>query len=584
LKEKSTVIKKIVDRYLVKALGYDLQTQLFFDENVYGLGGKVRGYTDIEIQLDGKKTDIIIEAKRNGKKLLEKDRKQTIEYGRSKNVKIVVLANGNDYELYNSVSGNRITLNNRLLDGIPRCVDLPLFLGSFSQDHVELTTSNIPFNLRTILKPCLGNDIFKIETKKSMADLETIFKHCHDILRDGEHFNPEKSFEEFSKLLFLKLYSEKLHNGKLPDTKLKPDEISTFKEISEQPKPLTVKILVLRNFDRITKAYDEVFDNTDVFRIKRAETFKELVDVLSQVNFDLEIDADVKGRAYEHFLATILKGSKLGQFFTPRPIVKMMVRLVNPKPGDIILDPACGSGGFLIKVMQVIDWHINENPHEREESKEQRHRKIRRNNLFGSDAGVVVKTAKMNMILAGDGHTNIIHGNALTEEIEFLRMDQEPIFDIIITNPPFGLKEKLTKKQLDKYDLPVSKAQSLFIQLMIRKAKPNGIICTVVDEGVLNTSTYTDLRKHILRKCFVLGVFSLPVATFKPHYSGVKASVLLLCRKENELIRQNFPIFGYDLQYVGYNNVGRPINNDDIPQALEEWNRHVSKYSSECNV
>ena len=114
---------------------------------------------------------------------------------------------------------------------------------------------------------------------------------------------------------------------------------------------------------------------------------------------------------------------------------------------------------------------------------------------------------------------------------------------------------------------------------MIRKIKPGGLICTVVDEGVLNTSTYTDLRKYIFKKCFVLGVFSLPVTTFKPHYSGVKTSVLLLSRKKNELVKQNFPIFGYDLQHIGYDNTGRMTNRDDIPATLEEWNRHVKKYA-----
>jgi type I restriction enzyme M protein len=579
MKEKPTVIKRIVDKYLVKTLGYDLQTQLFFDENVQGMGGKVWGFTDIEIKLDGENTDVIIEAKRSGLTLGKSEKEEAIKYGNSKKIICVVLTNGTDYIIYNSNTKNQLMLNGHMMDDIPRCTDLPLFLSRLKRDSddVTLTTNDVlPRKLDRILQPAL-EDIFRAEATRSMADLEHIFKRCHDILRDSEHKTPVESVEEFSKVLFLKLYSEKFFSGTFKNTKLKPEDITSFNEIAQESNPATVKKLVVENFNAFIQAYSEVFDNSDRFKIKKPETFKELVDVLAPVNFDRDFDADIKGRAYEHFLATVLRGSKLGQFFTPRPIVKMMVRLVNPKPDDIVLDPACGSGGFLIKAMQVVNWHIDQNEHEGQAVKDGRHEHLRLRCLYGADAGVVAKTAKMNMILAGDGHVNIIHENSLTEEVDFLHLDQEPLFESIMTNPPFGLNEKMKESQLDKYDVPISKAQSLFLQLMVRKAKPNGLICSVVDEGVLNTPTYKALRKYLFRKCFILAVFSLPVTTFKPHYSGVKASVLLMRRKENELVKQSFPVFGYDLQYVGYDNTGRTVDENDIEPALESWNAHVAK-------
>ena len=581
MKERNTIIKKIVDQYLVKTLNYNLQTQLFFDESVEGMDGRISGYTDIEIRLDGRHTDIIIEAKRNGKKLGEYEKKQAVEYGKSRKVTCVVVTNGNEYVAYNSNTTNRLRINGRLLDDIPRCVDLPLFLRGLgiNSDNVVLTIDMCQVNLKEILRPSMEN-VFQNEGKRTVADLEHIFRRCHNILRAGEKMTPEVSFEEFSKILFLKLYSETIHSKNTLAPKIDAEKINTFESIAEQESATTVRTLVTSNFDTIMTAYrDDVFDDTDVFRIKKPKTFKEIVNVLARVNFTSEIDADIKGRAYEHFLATVLRGSKLGQFFTPRPVVNMMVRLVDPKPGDLILDPACGSGGFLIKAMQSVGKHIDCNPHERESNKMDRWQYLKDSSLFGCDGGMVAKTAKMNMVLVGDGHTNITREDSLTEDVPFLKMDEDPFFDIILTNPPFGLDEKLTKPQLERYDIPKSKAQSLFLQLMIRKIKPGGLICTVVDEGVLNTSTYTDLRKYIFKKCFVLGVFSLPVTTFKPHYSGVKTSVLLLSRKKNELVKQNFPIFGYDLQHIGYDNTGRMTNRDDIPATLEEWNRHVKKYA-----
>jgi type I restriction enzyme M protein len=563
----------------VKKLGYDLHAHLYFDEKVDGMGGKVRGFTDVEIRLDGKNTDMIIEDKRSGKNLSNQDIDQTIEYGKSRKVSAVGLTNAVEYQMFNSNTKNRLKVNGMILDDFPRHVDLPLFLEHLKpgEDDIRLTTSNIRESMNKILRPCT-QDIFEVETRKSMADLEHIFKRCHDILRNREKKTPEVAFEEFSKMLFLKLYSEKLYSGKIGNGKLTSRNINSFDELSRNLNPHTVKKLVTADFKEITDYYQEVFTKTDIFRIKKPETFKELVQVLSTINFD-EVDADVKGRAYEHFLSTVLKGSKLGQFFTPRAIVKMMVRLVNPKPDDLILDPACGSGGFLIKAMEAVNWHIDENPHERDQDKESRHKRLRDSCLYGADAAVVAKIAKMNMILAGDGHTNIVEDNSLTEEVNFLRMDDQPLFNIILTNPPFGLKEKLSKRQLEKYDLPNSRAQSLFLELMIRKVAPNGLVCTVVDEGVLNTPTYRSLRKYVFKKCYVLGVFSLPETTFKPHYSAVKASILLLRKKENELVKQDFPIFGYDLEYVGYDNTGRVIKNNDIAKALGEWDLHVATYT-----
>ena len=472
MKERNTIIKKIVDQYLVKTLNYNLQTQLFFDESVEGMDGRISGYTDIEIRLDGRHTDIIIEAKRNGKKLGEYEKKQAVEYGKSRKVTCVVVTNGNEYVAYNSNTTNRLRINGRLLDDIPRCVDLPLFLRGLgiNSDNVVLTIDMCQVNLKEILRPSMEN-VFQNEGKRTVADLEHIFRRCHNILRAGEKMTPEVSFEEFSKILFLKLYSETIHSKNTLAPKIDAEKINTFESIAEQESATTVRTLVTSNFDTIMTAYrDDVFDDTDVFRIKKPKTFKEIVNVLARVNFTSEIDADIKGRAYEHFLATVLRGSKLGQFFTPRPVVNMMVRLVDPKPGDLILDPACGSGGFLIKAMQSVGKHIDCNPHERESNKMDRWQYLKDSSLFGCDGGMVAKTAKMNMVLVGDGHTNITREDSLTEDVPFLKMDEDPFFDIILTNPPFGLDEKLTKPQLERYDIPKSKAQSLFLQLIDRAA------------------------------------------------------------------------------------------------------------------
>lgn len=328
--------------------------------------------------------------------------------------------------------------------------------------------------------------------------------------------------------------------------------------------------------------YGEIFKD-DRFYADNEETYKYIVDVLANISFqDSELDA--KGSAFEYFVKFNLRGSKLGQYFTPREVVNLMVDFVDidsliyslpdPVSNPKVIDPACGSGGFLIMGLQRIIEKVKKLNLPRDQEEKMINRA--KNEVFwGCDANpTIARTAKMNMVIAGDGSSNIKKGNSLTEEIEFLRIrDSQPTADFILANPPFGMSESRLPEEIVKlYDVHTSKGQALFIQKMIKLTKPGGRVCTVVDEGILNNPTMEDLRKYILTTCFIDAVVSLPLVTFKPNYTNVKTSFLLLTKKEHEIERQSHPIFMCDIKVIGYDSSYKLLkpSSAEINEGLHE--------------
>jgi type I restriction enzyme M protein len=334
--------------------------------------------------------------------------------------------------------------------------------------------------------------------------------------------------------------------------------------------------------------YGEVLEG-DNFYIQNSKTFAKIVKELAPISLS-DSDVDVKGSAFEYFLKFNLKGSQLGQYFTPRELVRLMIELidlksivlglVDPKKSYLVIDPACGSGGFLITGMQRLIQQAREllkdGTIDEDTFKTVRHR-IKKEIFYGCDAKhMLARTAKMNMIIAGDGFMNIKHGNSLTEEIPFLQISEKraiPLANFVLANPPFGMSEsELDPHFLELYDVHTTRGQALFLQKMIRIAEPKGLICTVIDEGILNTQSMIEIRHYILKKCFVEAVIHLPYVTFEPNYARVSTSVLLLRNKEAETDKQNYPIFMYDLKEIGYSGTGKPKGkaSDEIIKDLVE--------------
>ncbi|GAB1537079.1 N-6 DNA methylase [Geovibrio sp. ADMFC3] len=304
--------------------------------------------------------------------------------------------------------------------------------------------------------------------EKEFADL---LHKCHNIIRNREKKDPAAAFDEIAKVLFIKVYVERSLLTRRNKTNLFTVDVLKG-QIAENP---------LDNLFQETKrayAADKIFDDDERINLKPA-TGEAIVKELEKYNLS-DTSEDVKGVAFERFLGRTFRG-EIGQFFTPRTIVEFMVHMVDPHEGEIVCDPASGSGGFLIRVFEIVrekiladaDREYNAFKTEVEADKslseaqcakklqdkftevqaliDQKREGSRLWNLsnrciYGTDANDrMARTSKMNMIMHGDGHGGVHHHDG------FLNVNGifEGRFDIILTNPPFGANVEPTDKVLD---------------------------------------------------------------------------------------------------------------------------------------
>lgn len=346
-----------------------------------------------------------------------------------------------------------------------------------------------------------------------------------------------------------------------------------------------VKTAVLSMLETVKKktAYADVIQE-DLY-LKNAKTFRKMVVELADVSFR-DSRTDSKGAAFEYFVRATLKGKKLGQYFTPRPLIELMHAMVGQEKvvstlaynGQMrVVDPACGTGGFLVYLMLAAVEQAGElfakgkiNASRRDELIQ----KIKQRVFFGGDANEgVASSAKMNMIIAGDGHSNIQCEDTLAKASTIWSV-KTPDIDLIITNPPFGTSEteSMVEGDLDQFPVKGARGQILFLQKMVRTVKPGGEICTVIDEGLLNTEQAAELRAYIMEHMVIRGVTRLPDVTFKPNKINVKSSVLHMIKREtpNPDLDDDYPVFFLDVDTLGYQGSGEAIRNLDFHAVVKE--------------
>ncbi len=402
----------------------------------------------------------------------------------------------------------------------------------------------------------------------SREELIRALEKSHDTVWQGGRLAPTTAFDEVSKLLFCKLKDEK--GTKKGDTY--KFQIGTHESAEEV-------------FDRIDSIYQKAKkEDSEVFREDirlDAKIVYNVVEHLQELAIN-KIDLDTKGVAFERFMQDFFKG-KMGQFFTPRPIVEFAVKMLNPERTDLILDPACGSGGFLLNAMDLVKKFAEEN-YDEKEAWEHWHN-FAMNNLYGIEINdQIARVCKMNMIIHDDGHTNVISTDSLRDIKEITDIHKgfkKDYFDIILTNPPFGATVKSTEKNyLEKYDLGKGKknqkTEIMFIERCIDFVKPKtGRIGIVLPDGILTNSSLQYVRNFIMEKCQILAVVSLPQFAFTHYGAGVKSSLMFLRRKgENERLTK-YPIFMAIADHIGYDATGRedPIN--DLNTIYEEYKKFL---------
>lgn len=451
---------------------------------------------------------------------------------------------------------------------------------------------------------------------------------CHNIIRNNDKFSPEMAFDEISKILFMKIKYER-----------NPDEDAIFSleqfkkgennheknirpSLKGTPKDLPYMQFL---FDRTKDEFkdDELFEPSEQIKIRQV-SFESIVEKLEIYNLSDTSD-DVKGIAFEQFLGKTFRG-ELGQFFTPRTIVDYIVEILDPQEGEYICDPTAGSGGFLIKAFEYIRSKIEndiqiskdkikekyfdetfEKATEKEQNKitekvnklfQQLNEELRPSNdkgrlhklsfksIYGIDANPrMARTAKMNMIMHGDGHGGVHHNDGLLN----INGIFDGRFDVILTNPPFGSrvsdelrvtendipsKEKINKfihqygpeyeanvvnplrewveysygnekekgkKIIDLFDVGKwsGLTEVLFMERCLRLLRPGGRMGIVLPEGVLNNAKQmVTVREYFEGKAKLINITSIPQDVFIASGATVKPSLLFLKKFTEEEVTE----------------------------------------------
>ena len=420
----------------------------------------------------------------------------------------------------------------------------------------------------------------------SKEDLKSAIKKCHQTLWGGGRLSPPTAFGELCKIIFVKISDEKKarKNGEPYDFQIKTHEPSS------------------KLAKRINDLYDEQkINDPEVFTesIKVDDrVLRTVVSHLEGINLN-KTDLDVKGVAFEQFMDGFFKGD-FGQYFTPREIIEFCVKMMKPKHNQNVLDPSCGSGGFLLHAMDYVRKEAKElypdktDPYEIEQCYRHWH-DFAEKHLYGIEINdEIARVAKMNMIVHDDGHTNVISHDAL-ESIEKMHERNHGFeagrFDLILTNPPFGSTIKKDEKlYLETFELgnvydkkgkkTARKNQSsevLFIERIWQFLKEGtGKAAIVLPDGILTNSSMQYVRDFILDKFQLLAVVSLPQCAFAHFGAGVKASVIFVRKRaKNETPDDNEPIFMAAPEYIGYDATGRKTVSqlDEIVQKWEEFQK-----------
>jgi len=396
-----------------------------------------------------------------------------------------------------------------------------------------------------------GQKLFPLETV-TQDDLTKRFQQAHQALWGGGELNPSEAFDELDKLIFCKLWDERK-----PRKKGEPYDFQIFMEETKSATEEKLLERLKQLYEQGRKKDPEVFKDGIRLSASKART---VVSYLESTNLS-ETDLDSKGRAFETFMGSFFRGD-FGQYFTPRPVVKFIVDTLPIKHDSLVLDTSCGSGGFLLHALDKVRREADQFYPDQigdyskgipEGRDHYRHwHDFAEHNLYGIEINEqIARTAKMNMIIHDDGHTNVVAADGLLPHNEIVMKTgnqgfQSDRFDYIITNPPFGSTIKQTEKAyLGLYRLavkdvdwlnPNSRAaerpgqdtEILFIEQCHLFLNEGGYLAVVIPDGILTNSSLQYVRDEIEDLYRIVAVISLPQTTFTATGAGVKSSVLFL--------------------------------------------------------
>jgi len=526
---ESDVEIKFLQPLFVEVLGYDANSDLKWKEPVSFNEGrkKVTKYPDLVCYKDNKAV-LVVETKKPTESLTD-NIGQLDSYAFAKEVRYSLISNGRKIMLREYLAANKKANIIYTTISVIHDKNYSLLANIISKSNIETDIYNEP--------------IESANTSNEITDYRRFFRSIHNIIRDNEKLDPASCFDEFSKILYLKMADEQYRADKNERNYFEPGR---FKNV-----PLQEPMALINAWfkEAMRHYYSDVFEEIAELKISIAT----LEGVLNKLNdfYVKDNKMDVKGRAFEEFLPSQLRGKGLGQFFTPRKIVDFMIELADVDINDVVIDFACGSGGFLIKSFEKMKEILQTMPEATFRSigttKEAFEENLKKNQIFGIDAEPrAVRVAKMNMMLWGDGK-RVCRGNGLSEVDWQGNKYSLPEYDIntknsgctlILANPPF-IKEK-DVAVLSKYRLAEGRnsvdAQTLFLERGINLLRPGGRMLIVLPEGVLSNDDSLSTREYILSNAKIKAIIELPTHTFvQSGVDTINTVVLYLEKYEAEL-------------------------------------------------
>ena len=430
------------------------------------------------------------------------------------------------------------------------------------------------------------------------TELKSVFRRCHDYIYGNQGLPKDAAFHELLKVIFCKVHDEK-ESAKI-----------RFYVANRELKSPMGQIAVKKRIDEIFKEVKERYSHI----FKGDQKIELLPNVLAYIvgqlqHFSLILtETDVKGAAYEAIVGANLRGDR-GEFFTPRNVCRMAVEsLFNIYPREQwnslrIIDPACGTGGFLIEVINFLKRHFIEEERGKfwaDEAQairqaEERLKKYCEQFLLGIDINpLLVRASQMNEVMHGNGSGNLFAENSLLPLGEWkdeTKRDLLESFDLVFTNPPFGSKIPIDDPHtLAQYDLAykwrpkngeferIDKLQKsvppeqIFIERCLQFLKPEGKLAIVLPDSILNNPGLSYIRYWILRKARIVASFDLPRETFEPDV-GTKTSLLVLQKKtvqEMALEEQSGKMLPYEVFMAIAENVGHDKRGNTVYRRTPE--------------
>jgi type I restriction enzyme M protein len=625
LKNEASVERLFVDR-LLEHLGYaddQILPKTSIAELPIGRGSKKLHYKPDYMLRVGKTPRWLIDAKTPSEKL-ENWVEQCASYclainsrlkAGQKRVLYFLLTNGMETRVYSwDKAEPQLTLQfDDFTQGNPKFKELEALLGT---DAVEAWKA--PEHERS------SERTMRL-TRPTPNVINGVFAQCNDYIYKHDNISPAAAFHEFVKVVFLKIKADRELHQKYPkemreglpvpaqDVAFSVAWLDGLKD--RYTNPLNMQFQGL--YDDLEKEValgtkKRIFDPGERIKL-RPDTAREVVRRLQ--GYDLfGIDEDLNGRLFEAFLSATMRGRELGQYFTPRSAVKLMTRLadlqVHKTRSDRVIDPCCGTGGFLIEAMAVLEQRVAENATLSSTEKSKLRQFIREQALFGIDVGQeppIARIARINMFLHGDGGSRIYIAEALDKELgiqshmspeqskEVNELKQElsgekGLFDVIITNPPFSKEYDPAvageKRLLREYDLARDvagkkknkklKSNVLFLERYRDLVRPGGKVLAIIDDSLLAGDSFAHVRDFIRAHFIVRAVISLPGDAFQRSGARVKTSIVYLTRR-NSPGEEQPDVFMWYCTAIGVDDSARQRVLPEDALRREEATKEISR-------